>query len=387
MTNLQKYTISAVLRGSMWWMAVGPLYFMARGLTMEQVYYMIAAFSVAMVIFEFPTGVLADRFSHKKSVVLSGIMGGILQLMYIVPAGFYYYLFIFVLVGLASSMRSGSNTAVLHSISNNFQKDLSRARTLGFIWISFTTLLGGWLFTINIIWPYLLNGFSMFLAAIIFSRIKVKKTFRKNDTEHGNIYKIAMGSLSHLKNHKRLKGIVFMSSMFLATFFSYKYTLPVLFDVKNIQIIYLSTVMSLGGLFLAIGTAMTSTKYYIRLKYTIPLLLLVTLLLGFVNQLATLALIAWSIHFLRGMFTVRTTVLVNKYAKDSIRASVMSLKSLITRIFMSIYMLMIGKILGIWSFEVLSVVTFGILGVFVVYFVWTARSVGRKLKVIKSKSL
>lgn len=62
----------------MWWMAVGPLYFMTRGLTIEQVYYMIAAFSVAMVIFEFPTGVIADRFSHKKSVVLGGVIGGVL---------------------------------------------------------------------------------------------------------------------------------------------------------------------------------------------------------------------------------------------------------------------------------------------------------------------
>ena len=140
---------------------------------MEQVYYIIAAFSVAMVIFEFPTGVLADRFSHKKSVILSGLLGGIFQLMYIVPAGFHYYLAVFVLVGLSSAMRSGSNTAVLHAISNNFQKDLSRVRTIGFIWISFTTLVGGWLFTINIILPYLLNGLSMFLAAIIFSRIKV----------------------------------------------------------------------------------------------------------------------------------------------------------------------------------------------------------------------
>ncbi len=378
MTNLQKYTISALLRGSMWWMAVGPLYFMARGLTMEQVYYMIAAFSVAMVIFEFPTGVLADRFSHKKSVVLSGIMGGILQLMYIVPAGFYYYLFIFVLVGLASSMRSGSNTAVLHSISNNFQKDLSRVRTLGFIWISFTTLLGGWLFTINIIWPYLLNGFSMFLAAIIFSRIKVKENSKKDNTEHGNIYKIAMGSLRHLKNHKKLKGIVFMSSMFLTTFFSYKYTLPVLFDIKNIQIIHLSTVMAMSTMFLALGTFITSTKYYIRLKYVIPLLLLGTFFLGFASNIFALAFVVCGIYFLRGIFSVRTTVLVNKYSKDSIRASIMSLQGLITRIFMSIYMLMIGKILGIWSFEVLSVVTFGILGVFVVYFVWSVTSTSRK---------
>lgn len=374
MTNLQKYTISSVLRGSMWWMAVGPLYFMARGLTMEQVYIMISAFSISMVIFEFPTGVVADRFSHKKSVVWSGLLGAIFQFAYIIPAGFYFYLGIFILVGLSSSMRSGSNVAVLHSISNNFQKDLSRVRTINFIWISVTTLLGGWLFTINIIWPYVLNGLSMFLAAILFNSIEVKSNFKGNDeSEFGNIYKIATGSLKHLKKHKKLRGVVLVSSMFLATFFSYKYSLPVLFDVKNIPIIYLSTVMSLSTIFLALGTALTSTKYYIRLKYTIPLLLILTLLLGFMNGIITLALVVWGIYFLRGMFSVRTTVLVNKYSKDAIRASVMSLKSLITRILMALYMLLVGKILGFWSFEVLSVVTFSILSIFVLYFIWTRR--------------
>ncbi len=378
MTNLQKYTIASTLQGSMWWLAVGPLYFMERGLTIEQVYYMVAAFSVAVVIFEFPTGVLADRFSHKQSVVWSGLIGALFQFAYIIPAGFYFYLTIFILVGISSSMRSGSNVAVLHAISNNFQRDLSRVRTIGFIWIALTTFIGGWLFTINIILPYLLNGLSMFLAAVIFNQIKVKNNFQGKKSEFGNIYKIAFGSLKHLKSHKKLRGVVLMTSAFLATFFSYKYSLPTLFDLKDIPIIYLSTVMSSGGLFLAMGTVITSTKYYIRLKYTIPLLLLATLLLGSVNQLFTLALVVWGIFFLRGMFTVRTTVLVNKYTKNAIRASIMSLKSLITRIFMAIYMLMIGKILGIWSFEVLSVVTFGILSIFVVYFVWTARSTSQK---------
>jgi MFS family permease len=356
----------------MWWMAVGPLYFMARGLTIEQVYIMISAFSISVVVFEFPTGVLADRFSHKKSVVLSGLLGTIFQFAYIVPAGFYYYLGIFVLVGLASSMHSGSNVAVLHSISNNFQKDLARVRTIGFIWISFTTLVGGWLFTINIILPHILNGISMFLAGILFSRIKISKDIKTNKRkEYANVYEIAIGSLRHIKKHKKLRGIVFLSAMFLATFFSHKYIFPVLFEVRNIPVVYLSTVMSLAGLFLALGTFLAATKYYIRLKYSIPALLLATILLGFSKNVFTLAGIVFVIYFLRGVFTIRTTVLINNYSKDSIRASVMSLRSLLARIFMAIYMLVAGRILGIYSPEVLSIFTFAMLCIFVVYFVWT----------------
>jgi MFS family permease len=356
----------------MWWMAVGPLYFMARGLTIEQVYIMISAFSISMVVFEFPTGVLADRFSHKTSVIWSGIFGAFLQFAYVIPAGFYFYLIIFILVGLSSSMRSGSNVAVLHKISNNFQKDLSTARAIGLIWIAVTTLLGGWLFTINIILPHILNGISMFLAGILFSRIKISKDIKTNKRkEYANVYEIAIGSLRHIKKHKKLRGIVFLSAMFLATFFSHKYIFPVLFEVRNIPIVYLSTVISLAGLFLALGTFLAATKYYIRLKYSIPVLLLATILLGFSKNVFTLAGIVFVIYFLRGVFTIRTTVLINNYSKDSIRASVMSLRSLLARIFMAIYMLVAGRILGIYSPEVLSIFTFAMLCIFVVYFVWT----------------
>ena len=384
MTNLQKYTIASVLRSSMWWLAVGPLYFITRGLTMEQVYIMISAFSISMVIFEFPTGVLADRFSHKKSVVWSGFMGAIFQWAYIIPAGFYFYLMVFTLLGLTASMRSGSNIAVLHAISDNFQKDLARVRTITFIWIAITTLIGGWLFTIDITLPYVLNGLSAFLAMLLFRSIRIEDNFQKNKTEFGNVYKIALGSLKHLKNHRKLRGVILVSSMFLATFFSYKYSLPMLFEFKNISIVHLSTILSSAVLFLALGSAATSNKYYIRLKYSIPLILIFTFLVGFMNNIFTLALVIWGMHFFRGMFTVRTTVLVNKYAKDSIRASIMSLQGLITRIFMAIYMLLVGKILGIWSFEVLSVITFAILGVFVLYFVWTVTSGDKRRSKVES---
>ncbi len=133
MTNLQKYTISQVLRDSMWWMAVGPLYFMARGLTLDQVYIMISAFSVSMVIFEFPTGVIADKFSHKKSVIISGILGTIVQFLFMAPANFYFYTGLFILADLFSALRSGSDIATLHKLSNNFQKDLSKIKTISFL--------------------------------------------------------------------------------------------------------------------------------------------------------------------------------------------------------------------------------------------------------------
>ncbi len=241
--------------------------------------------------------------------------------------------------------------------------------------------MGGWLYTISIILPWLLNGLSYLVAVIIFSQIKVESNDQKNKTK--NFYQIAGESLKHLKTHRKLRGLVLMSGMFLALFFSYKYLFPALFETNNIPVTELSMVMSVGILFLALGTKLSAGKYYIRLAHAIPLLMILNLMFGFGHSLIWLALITWGVYFLRGMFTIRTNVLINKYTSDSIRASVLSLRSVIFRILMSIYMLLAGKILGIWSFKVLYIFTFGILGIFVLYFIWIARS---NLK-LKAKSL
>ncbi len=368
MTNLQKYTIAQVLRSSMWWMAIAPLYFLERGLTIEQFYLLPAIFSITMVVAEFPTGVLADKFSHKKAVIISGIGGILVQLAYAVPAHFYFYVVAFTVSGVVFAMNSGSDTAVLHKISNNFKKDLARVKTFTFIWIFFTTLIGGWLFTVNIIIPYLLSPITTFLAVLFFASIKVEDN---NEPSKDSVYKLAIKSLKHLKGHRRLRGIFLMGSGLSALFFSYKWLLPVLFEIKNISVTHLNITLSIGMLFLAVGTMLSGSKYYVKLKYSVPLMLALLLFLGFGNSLIILAGITWSFYFLIAFFSVRMTVLTNRYTEDSIRASIMSLQSLVTRTFMAIYMVLIGKILGIWSPEVLSVFTFAILSIFVLYFIWT----------------
>ena len=143
MTNLQKYTISQVLRTSSWWMAIGVLYFMERGVTIQEFFILSSVFSLGMVILEFPTGVIADKFSHKKSVIIGSSISILSQLAFSVPADFYFYLGAFIVASLGATMKSGSDIAVLHKISNNFEKDLARIKTINFIWIFFTTLVGG----------------------------------------------------------------------------------------------------------------------------------------------------------------------------------------------------------------------------------------------------
>ncbi|HIP49290.1 MAG TPA: MFS transporter [Lutibacter sp.] len=384
MTNLQKYTISQVLRTSNWWMAIGVLYFMERGVTIQEFFILSSVFSLCMVILEFPTGVIADKFSHKKSVIIGSSISILSQLAFSVPADFYFYLGAFIVASLGATMKSGSDIAVLHKISNNFEKDLARIKTINFIWIFFTTLVGGWLYTIDIRIPYTLTALTTFVSVLFFVKIKVDSNNKLN--RGSNIYQVARKSIKLLGNHERLRGVILLSGGFTAFFFSYKWFLPMLFEAKGISIIHLSTVLAIGILMIALGTALSGSKYYLRLKYSIPVLLLLIFALGFTGGFWSLTIVTLGIYLLRGFFTNRMTVLVNKYAKDSIRASVMSLKSLITRVFMAIYMLMVGKILGIWSFEVLSVVTFAILSIFVLYFVWTVvTSNSQNLKVARRR--
>ena len=61
-----------------------PLYFMMHGIGVGTVVMAQTFYSLAIVLLEVPTGVLADRFGHRKSVITSALIGP-LGLLVVIP--------------------------------------------------------------------------------------------------------------------------------------------------------------------------------------------------------------------------------------------------------------------------------------------------------------
>lgn len=96
-------------------------FFMAKGLSLADIFYLQAVFATAIVVFEAPSGYFADVFGRKTALVIGSVIHG---------AGYFYLnfaddltsLIVFeITVGIAASLLSGADLALLYDTQKTLQ--------------------------------------------------------------------------------------------------------------------------------------------------------------------------------------------------------------------------------------------------------------------------
>ncbi len=372
MTNLRKFTIAYILYGSFWWGAIGPLYFLWRGLSMEELYALVAVYSLAVVLAEFPTGVLADRFSRKWSVIFGVFLLSIGNFLTALPGDFHYYLTIKIFMAIGTGMVSGSDVALLYGISDNFKRDYAKLKKYNFFFLFFFINAGTLAYRFLPWLPFVLSALSMLVAVFFYWGIKVKE--REINKEEGddvvndNVYKLAIKSIREISKKKILRKIVILSTFFTGAFLNIKWFMAPLLDNNGIAVEEVGFIMSLGMVIMGGSAWIKEREIYWGLKYDILILLVVFGLLGFVNGRFMLLVLFALLFFARASFKIEIANMINKHIHKKIRSSVLSLENLISRFLAGLFIFFAGYIVGLWSFQGFSVFAVAWLLVAVSYF-------------------
>ena len=383
MNNLRKFTIAYILYGSFWWGAIGPLYYLARGLSMEQLYLLVAVYGFFVVLLEFPTGVLADRFSRQWSVTIGTLLSAGGLFLTALPGGFYFYLLIKILMAIGTSMVSGSNTALLHNISEDFKTDYARVKKYNYFSLFFFLNAGAWLYVVSPGLPFVLNGVSMLLAGVLYSQLKIKTSFQKdrNDTNKikDNVYDLAGRSLGQVLRKKMLRKIVVLSAFFTGVFLNIKWFISPLLSESGFSAKEIGLVMSVGMLLMGFGAWLREFNRKWKLQYDLLIIVMVLGVVGFVYNKIILIFLFLLLFLVRSSFKIEMTFLVNKYVDERVRASVLSVENLISRLLSTVFIFSAGYVIGWWSFKGFSVFTVIWLMVAVSYFYFN-KSLSKLLK-------
>jgi MFS family permease len=166
------YTLSAAL---IW--GVNTLFLLDAGLSFFEVFVANAAFSAGMVVFEVPTGVVADTLGRRVSFLLSVTVLGITTLMYValaqVGAGVVPFALVSVGMGLGFTFYSGAMEAwLVDALATTGYEGLldrvfARGQQVTGAAMLVGTIGGGLLGQINLSLPYVLRGLLLFAVFVV----------------------------------------------------------------------------------------------------------------------------------------------------------------------------------------------------------------------------
>ena len=166
------------------------VYFSSLGFSATQIGFLLAAMPLASLIFEIPTGAIADLYGRKFSTILGWGLEGLLCISLFFVSGFYSIAIILFLIGFSGTLVSGSYEAwavdLAGKLTNRYFATKQSLYNLAFI---FSGILGAVLvarFGISIIWP--VSGVALLISVFFLSfgkesfkpeKVKIKESFKR----------------------------------------------------------------------------------------------------------------------------------------------------------------------------------------------------------------
>lgn len=332
---------------------LGPiiiLFFQAKGLSFTKIMTLQSIAAISVVLFEVPTGAIADKIGRKVSVSIGALLWAVSLSIYIVGDNFYIFALAEIIFSLGATLKSGADTALIYdtlkSLNNEmkFQAIEGKARAISLWSQAFGSIIAGFVYEININLPMIISIGFMIVTALIsltFNEPPIKK-----EGEYGIKYiKQIKNSYKFVINHEKIKAIILFSMVFFifyrAGFFYFQ---PYMESVK-IPVKYFGIIFFIFN----ITAAITSKRCHLIMEKTKPrtltfmagLIIVSFLILSFTKiWIGVIAILLQQMA--RGLYRPVTRKYLNKHIPSDKRATILSFQSLATSIAASIALPLLG---------------------------------------------
>ncbi|NTV55618.1 MAG: MFS transporter [Candidatus Moranbacteria bacterium] len=337
MTDARKMMLVRVLYSSRFWIPTFVLYLNSRGIETSQVLSLLGAYYVATIALEYPTGVVGDVFSHRMSIILGYVLLAVSFLLSAFPVvpGYAYFFCVLMVTALGESLISGSDTALLHEVSDDFSRDFPNIKAVSQV-VSFAALsVGGFAAVADLRLPFVLSAVAMIGAACFAFSVSYRPKSRNGG---GNVLRTAIDGLTAVRTETMVRNLLVVSFLSGSFLFSLKWLYNDLFRQIALPVVWWGVVPGVATLFVAVGTIayrkrpkLSLTAVFLAFTATVPFIGLTWI------AAAPLVSIVF-VHFLRGYIESRIMVDINAAIPAEVRSSVLSLGSLLLRLGAAGYM-------------------------------------------------
>jgi len=186
--NIKKFYWFSFFREWMFIIPVIVLFWQQNGLSLTEIMILQALFAIAIVLFEVPTGVVADRVGRKQSMVIGAFIMFIASVIYGLGFNFWQFLVAESTWALGTSFISGANSAFVYDSlkqekkEKKFKKVWGHGKAVGYFAAGASAIIGGFIadYSLRLNWLFVAIGiFLMFLVALSFKEPKHSKKVEK----------------------------------------------------------------------------------------------------------------------------------------------------------------------------------------------------------------
>lgn len=321
------------------------LYFNGIGLSLFQIGLLMGVANLTSLLFEIPTGAIADVYGRKFSVLLSYFLqgAGFLSLFFI--ENYYMIIIVYALLGIASTFSSGAKEAWVIDLIRASRKDFQKGyfvkmQTIDSGALMLSGIIGAYavkVFGLSIIW--IATGISFFAAFAI--GLCAHERFTRKRTADSSVQKITKHgwkAILYSKNHPVLFSFL-MAAAFLILASNLQGQIAWLpffqeLGLPQYAFGYLWSFMAVMGVIapLLASRLLKNSNERGFILTCIVSLLLVTLLILFTHTIAfAIALLLASTLFWGMRFTAER-IYFHRFIPSKLRASVGSLESMVLSI-------------------------------------------------------
>jgi MFS family permease len=201
--------------------AVDKLFLLSRNISIQEIAILVAIWSGLTILLEVPTGALADRWSRKYTLVLSGLFYSLCYVTWIFSYSFWLFALGFLFRTLGGTLESGTLQAYTYDFlkrygkEDDFEKIWGRCVTLRVIGTAIAVALGGFLSEISYTLVLVFSALSpLVVMSVAFLLPEVKSINRETCKSYFSYFR---GGLKQAFSNKVILKIMLYSGIILAT--------------------------------------------------------------------------------------------------------------------------------------------------------------------------
>ncbi len=350
--DISTYTLFSVFTSLTFEVAILFPFLGQKGLANAQITYLFSIYALAVIIFEYLTGVLADWYTRKATLVLSTVSLILGEAFFLLGTGMPYFAVGISLIALSTAARSGADVAYLYDKlfelgrPSEFDDVLSHLGSLTLLVSIVASLVGPALTAWGMGLPFYATIFCYLLAlgTLLFFGEPPRPVGDRSA-------RLVLGkSLRTAVNNKMVLGFIWLSILIFPCYHLLTWLLQPYLQTMGVPVVYFGVFYTLISLFQAGGTrfaaALNRRFRSEQLLAGVAFVILVGLALLALpwRGMAYLAPALMGLAF--GVYYPVNTIVVNRHISSDIRASLLSLQHALAKLMQMALFALVG-----WSMQ------------------------------------